>query len=65
MDKVHGIHVSHVIITYEPELLSSLTQITHNLHITINLENNNKKGTQKGGHPLSWLVIRNSDSTSV
>ena len=38
MIKVHVIHVSHVIITYILESLSSLTQITPNLHIAINLE---------------------------
>ena len=34
---VHIVHISHVIITYTLEWLSSLTQITHNLQVIINL----------------------------
>ena len=43
--KVHVIHKSNVTITYTLESLSSLTYITHNLQVTINLRKNYKKKT--------------------
>ena len=45
--EVHVIHISHVIITYTLELLSSLTWITHNLQDTINLWKNKWKRNTK------------------
>ena len=45
--KVHVINISHVIITYASESLSSLTQITCNLQATINLR---KRGNKKQKH---------------
>ena len=44
--KIYVIHIRHVIMTYTSESLSSLTQIIHNLQVTINLKMN-KKQTQK------------------
>ena len=35
--KVHVIYISHVLIIYTSEWISFLTQITHNLQVTINL----------------------------
>ena len=35
---VHIVHTSHVIIAYTLETLSSFTQITHNLQVTINFD---------------------------
>ena len=55
------VHKSCVNIIYTLEALSSLTQITHNLQVTINLlwkRNKTKQNTEKTwGHPSSWLVI--------
>ena len=46
--KVHIVHISHVIIAYTLELLSSLIQITHNLQTTIHFKKKDiKKETQK------------------
>ena len=48
-----------MIMTYTLYSLSSLTKITHNLHVKINLKGKKwvkKKETQKLKHPLSLLV---------
>ena len=46
--KVNIVHISHVIIAYTLESLSSLTQITHNLQATIYFTQKDiKKETQK------------------
>ena len=37
-DEVHIVHISHVIIAYTLESLSSLAQIIHNLQATINFK---------------------------
>ena len=48
-----------VIITYTLESSSSLTQITHNLQVTINIRRNKQKKKHKTwGYPLNWLVIK-------
>ena len=62
--EVHVVHISRVIIAYTLEWLSSLSYKTYNLQATINFK---KKEIWKseGHHPLSWLVIGDSDSTSV
>ena len=41
--------------------------MTHNLYATINFKKkgNKKEKTKKWGHPLSWLVIEDGNSTSV
>ena len=36
--EVHIVHISHVIIAYILESLSTLTQITHNLQATVYFE---------------------------
>ena len=46
--KVHMVHISCVIIAYTLELLSSLTQMTHNLQATIYFKKKDiKKEIQK------------------
>ena len=62
---VYVVHRSRVIITYTLEPLSSFTQITRNLQVTINLRKMIEKQTQKWGHPLSRIFIGDSNSTSV
>ena len=37
--RVHIVHTSYVIIAYTLESLPSLTQVTHNLQVTINFNN--------------------------
>ena len=64
--EVYIVHISHIIETYTLESLSSLT-ITHNLQATINFNKKDIKNEtkKKCGHPLSWLVIGDGNSTSV
>ena len=64
---VHVVHTSCVVITYTLESLSSLTQITLYMQVTINFKKKDvKKQTQKKwGHPLSSLAIEDGNSTSV
>ena len=65
--EVHIVHRRRVIKAYTLESSSSLTQIIHNLHTTIYFEKKKilKKKHKKWGHPFSWLVIGDGNSTSV
>ena len=65
---VHVVHIIRVIMTYTFESLSSLPYITQNIQVTINSKKKKilkKSKTKKWGHPLSWLVIGDGNSTSV
>ena len=55
--EVHAVHISHVIIAYTYESLSSLTQITHNLQAPINFIEkyiNKEKQKREGTH---WVDL--------
>ena len=64
--EVHIVHISCVIIAYILESLSSLKYITHNLQATIYFKEKGikKENTKNWGHPLSWFVIEDGNSTS-
>ena len=54
--EVHVVHISRVIIAYTLEPLSSLTQMTHNLQVTLR-KRIEIRTPKNWGHPLRWLVI--------
>ena len=61
--EVHVIHISCLIITYTLEWLSSLTQITNNLQVTINCKMKLLQNTKNWEQPLSWLATGDTNST--
>ena len=65
--EIQVVHISRVIIAYTLELISSLTEITHNLQTTINLrkKRNLKRTRKRWVHPSSWRVIGDGNAISV
>ena len=61
------VYISHIIIAYTLESLSSHTQITHNLQATINFKKKwiKKEKQKREGTHFNWDIIGEGDSESV